>query len=63
MSAPRMKSGRMARAAILLMIGLGVFSILVSVALAIILICLGVAMFLLEVWLVRKVARVPKDDH
>jgi hypothetical protein len=63
MSAPRMKSGRMARAAIFLMIGLGVFSILVSVALAIILIGLGVAMFLLEVWLVRKVERVPKDAH
>jgi uncharacterized membrane-anchored protein len=55
MSAPKVRSGRLARAAMLLMIILGVFSILISVAVAVILIVLGVAMYLFEWWLVRKV--------
>jgi uncharacterized membrane protein YgcG len=57
MSAPKVKSGRLARAAILLMIALGVFSFLVNEAVAAILIALGVAMYLFEWWLVRKVGR------
>ncbi|MDA4131633.1 MAG: hypothetical protein OK454_00710 [Thaumarchaeota archaeon] len=57
MSAPKVRSGRLARAAMLLMIVLGVFSILVSVAVAAILIVLGAAMYLFEWWLVRKVRR------
>jgi hypothetical protein len=57
MSAPKVKSGRLARTAILLMIALGAFSLLVNVAVAAILIALGVAMFLFELWLVRKVER------
>ena len=63
MSAPRVRSGRLARAAIVLMVVLGVFTILVSEALAIILICLGVAMYLLEVWLVRKFQRASKTTR
>jgi hypothetical protein len=57
MSAPKVKSGRLARASILLMIALGVFSFLVNEAVAAILIALGVAMYLFEWWLVRKVER------
>jgi hypothetical protein len=39
------------------MIALGVFSFLVNEAVAAILIALGVAMYLFEWWLVRKVER------
>jgi hypothetical protein len=57
MSAPKVKSGRLARTAILLMLVLGAFSLLVNVVVAVILIGLGVAMYLFEWWLVRKVER------
>ena len=60
MSAPKVKSGRLARTAIVLMVALGVFTLLVSVTLAIILISLGVAMYLFEWWLVRKVERASR---
>jgi hypothetical protein len=36
------------------MIALGVFALLVSVVIAVIIIALGVAMYLFEWWLVRK---------
>jgi uncharacterized membrane protein len=62
MSEPRVKSGRLARVAIGLMIVLGLFSIVVSVPIAIILIALGVTMYLFEWWLVRKANRAQADD-
>lgn len=61
MSAPKVRSGRLARGAILLMIALGVFTILVNVPIAIILIALGVAMYLFERWLVRRVQKIGSD--
>jgi hypothetical protein len=61
MSGPRLRSGRLARIAIGLMIVLGVFTIIVSVPIAIILIALGVAMYLFEWWLVRGASRNQAD--
>jgi hypothetical protein len=57
MSAPRVRSGRLAKVAIALMIALGVFSLLVDVTVAVIIIVLGVAMYVFEWWLVRRVRR------
>lgn len=62
MSAPKVKSGRLAHAATILMIALGVFSLLVNVSVAVILIVLGVAMFLFERRLVRGVRRSREDS-
>jgi hypothetical protein len=63
MSAPRVRSGRLAKVAIALMIALGVFSLLVDVTVAVIIIALGVAMYVFEWWLVRRVRRAaPTSD-
>ena len=61
MSAPRVRSGRLARVAVILMVALGVFSLLVSEILAAVLIALGVAMYLFEWWLVRKFGRASRS--
>ena len=45
------------------MIALGVFSLLVSVTIAVIIIALGVAMYLFEWWLVRKFGRAKADPE
>jgi orotate phosphoribosyltransferase len=62
-SRPRVRSGRLAKTAIALMIALGVFSLLVSVTIAAIIIALGVAMYLFEWWLVRKFGRAKADPE
>lgn len=59
---PRVRSNRLARVATVLMIILGVFSILVSVTIAAIIIALGIAMYMLEWWLVRKFSRAATSD-
>lgn len=62
MSAPRVRSGRLTRVATLLMIVLGLVTILISVAVAAIIIALGAAMYLFEWWLVRKVRRAAEEE-
>ncbi len=57
-----MKSSRLARVATLLMIALGIFTVLVSVTIAAIIIALGVAMLLFEWWMVRKFRRIATSD-
>ena len=61
MSAPRVRSGRITRIATVLMIVLGVLTIFVNDVVAAIIIALGVAMYLFEWWLVRKVARTVEE--
>lgn len=61
MSAPRVRSGRLTRIATALMIALGVVTIFINEVVAAIIIALGVAMYLFEWWLVRKVARAAAE--
>lgn len=63
MSRTRVRSGRLTRTATLLMIALGVFSLLVSVTIAAIIIALGIAMYLFEWWMVRKFGRATAPSH
>lgn len=57
MSRTRVRTGRLAKVATALMIALGVFTLLVSVTIAAIIIALGVAMYLFEWLMVRKFGR------
>lgn len=54
MSAPRVRSSRLTKVATILMIVLGLFTVLVNLTVAVIIIALGVAMFLFEWWMVRR---------
>ncbi len=54
MSTPRVRSSRLTKVAIALMIALGVFTLLVDAVIAVVIIALGVAMYLFEWWLVRR---------
>ncbi len=62
MSAPRVRSSRLTKVAIALMIALGVFTLLVDVPIAVVIIALGVAMYLFEWWLVRRARASSTSD-
>ena len=57
MTSPKVRGGRLAKTATVLMLVLGAFTLLVNVTIAVIIIALGIAMYLFERYMVRRVGR------